>query len=362
MNLYNNTIRRWSLITLLLFFIACGKNSTPSPPPPPPPPPGPSAKTFTNPLLSSGPDPWVLKKDDNYYYMHTTGNNITLWRTKTMSNLSQAISQPVFFPPATGANSRNVWAPELHYLDGKWYLYYTAGSSTVADLSMQRTFVLENSAADPFANSWVDKGQLFNAGENFWAIDGSILELNGLRYFIWSGHQTAVDNTQNIYISKMTNPWTLEGSRVKISSPQLSWETVGTPDVNEGPEALKGPTGKTFIVYSASGCFTDDYALGMLTLKDGGNPLIAADWTKTPTPVFKRDDNNGAFGPGHNAFFKSPDGAEDWIIYHANALAGQGCGDARKPRMQKFTWNGDGTPNFGVPVKINTAINVPSGE
>ncbi len=117
-----------------------------------------------------------------------------------------------------------------------------------------------------------------------------------------------------------------------------------------------------FLVYSASGCWTDDYALGLLTLKEGGDPLNASDWTKTPAPVFTKKPSGSAFGPGHSSFFKSADGTEDWILYHANSTAGQGCGDARNPRMQKFTWNADGTPNFGEPVSINTGIKKPSGE
>jgi GH43 family beta-xylosidase len=160
----------------------------------------------------------------------------------------------------------------------------------------------------------------------------------------------------------MANPTTLEGNRIMISTPQYSWEQNGM--VNEGPGILKNPQGKTFLIYSASGCWTDEYGLGLLTLKDQGNPLIAADWTKSAAPVFTKSVTNNVYGPGHNSFFKSPDGKEDWIIYHANPAPenGQGCGATRSTRMQKFTWNADGTPDFGVPVATGVAIKVPSGE
>ena len=124
---------------------------------------------------------------------------------------------------------------------------------------------------------------------------------------------------------------------------------------------MRNNSGRLFLTFSASGCWNDDYALGLLTLKDGGNPLNAGDWTKTPTPVFTKN-VSGAFGPGHNSFFKSADGTEDWILYHANAASGQGCGDARSPRAQKFTWNADGTPNFGQPLPLNSSVKKPSGE
>lgn len=316
---------------------------------------------FTNPLLESGPDPWVIRKDSFYYYTNTLGNRIAIWKTKTVSDLKHATIKTIWHPPASGANSKNIWAPELHYSEGKWYMYYTAGAS--ADLNTQRLFVLENSSADPLEGQWTEKGQIADSSADFFAIDGTVLEYGGRNYLVWSGHASATDHTQNLYIARMSNPWTLETRRVLISSPQYAWESVGAPPaVNEGPEILKNATGRIFLVYSASGCWTDDYALGLLSLKQGGDPLHAADWSKSPQPIFTKKPENGAFGPGHNGFFQSPDGKEDWIIYHANTFSGQGCGDKRNPRIQKFSWNADGTPHFGEPVKINTSIRKPSGE
>ena len=318
--------------------------------------------SFTNPILTSGPDPWVIRKDSFYYYTHTTGSGIRIWQTKTMSKLSSATNQTIWSKPSIGLNAHNVWAPELHFLDGKWYAYYTAGSSP-SDLGTQRMFVLENASADPMQGTWVDRGKLSDPAADFFAIDETILAHNGKRYLIWSGQLSATDKAQRIYIAEMSNPYTLSSSRSLISSPTFGWETIGAPPaVNEGPEILKNAAGKVFLIYSASGCWTDDYSLGMMTLRDGGNPMVASDWIKTPQPVFTKAPQNGAYGPGHNAFFKSPDGSEDWIIYHANPFAGQGCSDSRSPRIQKFTWNTDGTPNFGMPVLINSKIPRPSGE
>jgi GH43 family beta-xylosidase len=349
-------VKAFFLLSFISVAISCGRgndNGGTNPPLP--------SNTFTNPLLPSGPDPWIIKKDSYYYYTNTLGNRIALWRTTKVSDLKNALIQNIWTAPASGANSKNVWAPELHLLNNKWYVYYTAGGST--DLSTQRTFVIENSNADPLAGSWTEKGQIGDPAANYFAIDGTVLNHNNNNYFIWSGQSSASDNTQRIYIARMSDPWTLATPRALISSPQYTWELMGGPPaVNEGPEILKNSTGKVFLIYSASGCWTDDYALGMLTLKNGGDPLNAADWTKSSTPVFVKKPANNVFGPGHNSFFKSADGAEDWILYHANSSSGQGCGDTRNPRIQKFTWNADGTPNFGEPVKINVPINKPSGE
>lgn len=341
----------------LIFTISCGENEkkandvVPNPPPV-------TEGLFANPILSSGPDPWVIYEDGFYYYTHTLGNRIAIYKTSNMADLKNAIVETIWAAPANGINSANIWAPELHFLEGKWYMYYTAGSSS--DLNTQRTFVLENAADDPMSGTWIDKGKIFDPEADFFAIDGSILTYNNKQYFLWSGHASATDNTQRLYIAPMTNPWTLGASRVIIASPRYAWEQVGLPSVNEGPEILKNKEGDVFLIYSASGCWTDDYALGMLSLKEEGNPLNPGDWEKSTEPVFSKNPENKAYGPGHNGFFKSPDGKEDWIIYHANSFSGQGCGDDRNPRIQQFFWNEDGTPNFGEPVKINEYMPVPS--
>jgi len=353
-----STVRKFTIATAFIMvsflFPFCGKENGSTPPPPPPPP---AAKTFINPLVN-GADPWVFKKDGFYYYSQTVGNRVALWRTTAVSKLASITSTEIYKATAGAANAENVWAPEIHFLDGKWYVYYTAGSGPD---ETQRTWVLENSNADPLAGSWVSKGRIFTTDSDFWAIDGTVLEYNSNRYFVWSGRPNQAVQNQNIYIAKMVNPWTLETPAVMISNPSLAWEINGGP-VNEAPQILKNNSGKVFLPFSASGCWTDDYALGMLNLKDGGNPLIAADWVKQQQPVFTKNPGGNVYGPGHNAFFKSPDGTEDWIMYHANTSAGQGCGGNRNIRIQKFTWNADGTPNFGMPLQTGVAINVPAGE
>ena len=356
-NFYMRSFYRILPLLFVMGFAGCKKKETGITIPPPPP----AANTFSNPILSSGPDPWIIKQGTAYYYMHTLGNRIAIWKTNKVTALKSATAVDVWIAPATGSNSKNVWAPEMHFINNKWYTYYTAGSS--ADLATQRTFVLENSSADPQAGTWVDKGKIYDAAADFFAIDGTVFNHNGNNYFLWSGQSSASDNTQRIYIARMSDPWTLATPRSLISSPQFSWESIGAPPaVNEGPEILKNVAGKVFLIFSASGCWTDDYGLGILSLRDGGDPLVPIDWTKTPTPVFSKNVAASVYGPGHNSFFKSMDGTEDWILYHANPTTGLGCGNNRSPRIQKFSWNADGTPNFGTPVSTSTFITKPSGE
>ena len=181
-------------------------------------------------------------------------------------------------------------------------------------------------------------------------LDGSVFEHQGNRYFVYSAY---VGPQSVLVIARMKNPWTLTEQQIEIAKPDKTWEKFGGRQILEGPQFLTKNKGKVFIIYSASACWADEYALGMLSADGTADLLNPSSWTKSEEPVFRQSVENSVFAPGHNSFFKSPDGKEYWILYHANAAAGQGCDHRRSPRMQQFYWKKDGTPDFGVPVKAD---------
>lgn len=319
---------------------------------------------FVNPLLPYGADPYSFYKDGYYYYTHTAQNKLMLWKTKNLTQLKSAENKVVWTPPVGTFYSKELWAPEIHFIQGKWYLYFAADNG---ENKNHRMYVLENDSLDPMNGNWTFKGKVADENDK-WAIDGDIFEHEEQLYMIWSGWEGDKNGQQNIYIAKMKNPWTIDGNRKKISGSDYDWEKYGDingdpnlphVNVNEGPQILKHDE-KLFIIYSASGCWTDFYALGMLSAKVKSDLMNPISWEKSSEPVFKQSLENGVFAPGHNSFFKSPDGKEDWILYHANSKMGQGCGGFRSPRAQKINWKKDGTPDFGIPVKENQPIIVPS--
>ncbi len=319
-------------------------------------------RTFANPLLPAGADPWTIYKDGFYYYTHTFGNRIVLWKTKSIADLKTAQQKTVFTPPPGTLYSKQVWAPELHHINNKWYLYFAADSGRNED---HRIWVLENSAKDPLQGEWVMKGKVADPSDK-WAIDASVFRHRGQWYMVWSGWEGDTNGQQDIYIARLKNPWTIDGKRVRISSPTHVWERHGTLNdpsnprhvaVNEGPQFLTHGN-KVHLVFSASGCWTDNYALGVMSADANSNLLDSLSWTKHPEPVFQTSAENGVYAPGHNSFFTSPDGKEDWILYHANGAPGQGCGRNRSPRAQRFTWR-NGLPFFGEPIKPGEMLAVP---
>jgi GH43 family beta-xylosidase len=342
-------VKNTLLIPILLVFIGAEINQQ---------------STFTNPLLPSGADPWSIYKDGYYYYTHTFGNRLEIWKTKNLSELKSAERKVVWTPPLNTAYSKQVWAPELHFIDGTWYMYFAADDGRNEN---HRIYAIYNSSSDPTQGEWRFFGKVSDSSDK-WAIDASVFEVNEKLYMVWSGWEGDKDGAQNIYIASMSDPLTISSNRVCISKPERSWETFGplkrdgadmNVSVNEGPQILVHGE-SIFLIYSASGCWTEKYSLGMLSASATDDLLDPKSWKKFDDPVFTASPADSVFAPGHNSFFKSPDGKEDWILYHANSKPGQGCGRERSPRAQPFRWTEDGKPFFGKPVSTKVAIEKPS--
>jgi GH43 family beta-xylosidase len=312
-----------------------------------------AATTFHNPVFGAGADPSVVYSGGWYYLVQSDGD-IHVTRSRTLTGLGSGVRVTVWRHAASGALCCNIWAPELLLINGKWYIYFAADDGANAN---HRMWVIESVGADP--QGGYNAPTRLTPATDRWAIDATVLRQdNGALYLVWSGWPGTTNVQQNLYIAAMSSPTALSSDRVLISEPTNAWERIGgAPYINEGPELIKR-NGVITLVYSASGSWTDDYCLGWLTNSDG-NLLNRASWTKSSGCVFSKRDT--AYGPGHNSFTTSPDGAESWMLYHANAVAGSGW-NGRSIRAQKFSWNANNTPNFGSPVATYQWIAAPSGE
>ncbi|HET8657119.1 MAG TPA: glycoside hydrolase family 43 protein [Longimicrobiaceae bacterium] len=321
-----------------------------------------AACRFTNPL-GPGQDPWVVREGDTYYFVESRDGGIWVSRSDKLARLKQNAVR-VWSPPAQGWNRSNVWAPELHHIGGRWYIYYAAGESGPPYIH-QRAGVLESEGDDP-QGRYVDRGMLYTGdhadtgAEPVWAIDLTVGEIGDRLYAVWSGWEenSSTDKTpQHLYIAPMSDPRTISGDRVEISSPTESWERGTELDLEEGPEFLEHG-GDTFIIYSTRESWLKEYRLGQLRLASpGANPLSAASWIKSG-PVFTGTDQ--VYGVGHASFVTSPDGTENWIVYHSKV--GTTPGWDRVIRAQPFGWKADGSPDFGTPVPSGVSVDAPSGE
>lgn len=334
-------------------------------------------ETYMNPLLSSGARPWATFHNGVYYYLQDGNDRITIWKTNDITDLKNAETKDVWIPKDK-ASGHHLWSPELHLIDGKWYIYFAADDGNIDN---HQIYVIENGSADPFDGEFVMKGRVQTDKNNNWAIHPSVFEHNGHMYMMWSGWQTRriETETQCIYIARMENPWTLATERVLISKPEYEWERQWiNPDgsktgypiyVNENPQYFHTKDkSKILIFFSASGTWTPYYCVGMLSADANSDLLNPASWTKAPNPVFSQEPENQVFAPGSICFIPSPDGEEMYFLYQARSTDKEPYGslpsgprDSRTPRLQKMEWGEDGYPVLGTPQSEIDKIEKPSG-
>ncbi|WP_348920289.1 glycoside hydrolase family 43 protein [Enterococcus rotai] len=315
-----------------------------------------SQEIYKNPIVLERADPWVYKHSDGYYYF--TGSvpgykSIEVRRAKSLNDLENGERITVWQAPETGAMSCLIWAPEIHFVRGKWYIYFAASDNEEIrnENHHHRMFVIENDSEDPMNTNWIEKGQIKTQFESF-SLDGTMFEHQERLYYVWAQQDPVIPGNSNLYISEMENPWTLKGKQILLSVPEYAWEKIGF-SVNEGAAAIIR-NGKVFITYSGSAT-DENYAMGLLWADENSDLLNGFSWNKAVEPVFKSSSKNQQFGPGHNSFTISEDGKKDVIVYHARPEPNK-AGDPlnnpnRHARAQIFEWDEKGFPLFGEPVR-----------
>lgn len=309
-----------------------------------------TAETEKKPLIRQRADPYMYFHTDGYYYFTASVpeyDRIELRRSWTITGLADAEPVVVWRKHAGGPMSWHIWAPEIHFIDGKWFIYFAAGQAQ--DPWYIRTWILECDSSDPFAGVWKEKGQLVPEWDSF-QLDTTVFEHAGKLYAVWA--QKRKERTENsvLYIAHMPNPYTIEYPQVMLSYPEYDWECSGFR-VNEGPAVIER-NGRVFVTYSASA--TDAaYCMGLLYADASADLLNPSSWKKLPEPVFVTDAGRGIFGPGHNSFTTDRTGNVDILVYHARPYADVDLDFAlydpnRHTWVKRFTWNSDGFPVFDL--------------
>ncbi|WP_243156486.1 glycoside hydrolase family 43 protein [Clostridium sp. C8-1-8] len=310
------------------------------------------ANTFTKPLIEQRADPYVYKHTDGYYYFTAsvpTYDYIELRRSKTIEGLATAETKAVWKRHESGPMSEHIWAPEIHYLDGKWFIYFAAGEKE--DVWKIRPYVLECTGDDPMSDLWVERGMMQRADNDpfsfsDFSLDATVFEHNGKRYFIWAEKVGGDGGISNLYIAEMESPVKLKTVQVLLTTPDYDWERFEFW-VNEGPAVLKR-NGKIFVTFSCSSTGAA-YCMGLLEADDTADLLDPQSWKKSRKPVFATDPDRNIYGPGHNSFTVSEDG-DDLLIYHARPyekIVGNPLYDYNRHTMVlKIKWDNDGRPRF----------------
>jgi GH43 family beta-xylosidase len=301
-----------------------------------------SNKTIAN---VDTPDPWMIAANGVFYLTFTLGNRISIWESPLMEDFFEARKSIIWQPEKGSPWSADVWAPELHWLNGAWYIYATASHPGVGNRG-HRTIVLRSTQQDPMEKSgWEFLGPVKGMPEQF-SIDATVFSPNGQDLYIcWSGWPPGdySDTQQNLYIAQMVSPEEIVSEDIMppacISSADQPWERFqgGKRGINEGPTWLNLPNGAfTGIVFSGHASFTSEYKLGLLRLASpNADPLDPKSWIKRPIPLLVNDKSMpGPYAPGHASFLLSPEPGDNRIfcIYHATENWGEGFKN-RKARV-----------------------------
>ncbi|MCI8876934.1 MAG: family 43 glycosylhydrolase [Lachnospiraceae bacterium] len=305
-------------------------------------------------------EPWILQRADPYVYRHTDGwyyftasvpayDKIVLRRAKSLSELPDAEEITIWNKHESGPMSEHIWAPEIHYVMGKWYIYYAGGEKD--DVWKIRPYVLECQGQDPIGDAWVEKGKMQRALEDefsfeAFSLDGTVFEDKGRLYYVWAEKVGVGKQISNLYIAELENPYTLKTVQVLLTTPDYDWERVGFW-VNEGPGIIRRGD-NIYLTFSASETGAD-YCIGMLSAKSGTDLLDPLSWKKDRYPVLRTDESKGVYGPGHNSFTVDEDG-NDIMVYHARLEAKIEGNPLYNPNrhahLMKVRWDENDRPVF----------------
>lgn len=305
-----------------------------------------------NPIVLQRADPYVIRYKGTYYFTgsYPAFDRIALRKAARLEDLQRAEEVVIWEKHETGPMSHLIWAPELHRIQNKWYIYFGAAPNDGQsdDTFNHRIFCLENEAEDPTTGTWVERGKV-ETGMDTFSLDATSFELNGSQYLVWGQQDLDIPGHSNLYIARMENPWTLATTPVMLAKPEYDWECIRFK-VCEGPAVITHGD-RIYITYSASGT-GPEYAMGMLTADLDADLLDAASWSKSPNPVFTTNAEAHMYGPGHNSFTKAEDGVTDVMVYHVRnytEIVGDPLYEPNRQACAKtISWGAEG-PIFGKP-------------
>ncbi|MCR4760805.1 MAG: family 43 glycosylhydrolase [Oscillospiraceae bacterium] len=323
------------------------------------------AASYSNPFIEERADPFVTDGGDGYFYFTASYpaygsvdkgyDRIILRRSTTVAGLAGAEEKTIWKAHASGIMAKHIWAPEMHKIGGKWYMFFAAGAS--GDIWAIRPYVLKCDG-DPYTGTWTECGQMqASAGDSdsftSFSLDMTYFENNGKHYVIWA----EIKGDSSLFMAEISEsePWKLISKPILLTKPEYDWELVNHR-VNEGAAVLK-TGGKVYVFFSASGTGSE-YCVGRMEAAADADLMDIKSWKKESRPVLSSADVPGESGPGHNSFVTDERG-NLLIVYHARPSShdSKSCGTyasdplydpCRHTRIRQVYLDVDGVPNIAV--------------
>lgn len=318
--------------------------------------------SYSNPFIIQRADPYVTKGNDNNYYFtasypaYESVNNgydrIILRRSETVAGLQTADEVTIWEAHKKGIMGAHIWAPELHFIAGKYYIFFAAGNKD--DVWHIRPYMLVCEGDDPINDKWTELGRVeATEGDtksfNDFSLDMTYFHHNNSHYLIWA--EKYKDSVLMMAQIDPSKPNKLISKPILLTKPEYDWEIV-KHRVNEGPSVLKTDD-KVIVFFSASGT-GEEYCIGMLWADANANLMDVSSWHKMDKPILSTTDLTGEVGPGHNSFVVDENGKQ-LIVYHARPSShlNKECGSyfheslydpCRHARIREIAFNDNGLP------------------
>lgn len=315
---------------------------------------------YPNPFILERADPYVIKHGDKYYFtasypafgsVEKGYDRIILRESDTLLGLADAHEKTIWHAHSEGIMARHIWAPEIHFIGGKWYIFFAAGENPA--IWNIRPYVLVCDG-DPMKDEWTELGKMqASDGDevsfNSFSLDMTYFEHNGKHYLIWA--ESIGDSSLFMAEIDPREPNKLISKPILLTKPEYDWEKVRFR-VNEGASVLKYGD-KVFVFFSASGTGSE-YCMGVIYADVHSDLMDKKSWSKVCFPVLQTSDLEGQSGPGHNSF-TIDDNGNTVIVYHARPAShlegkcGTICDDSlydpcRHARIKRVYFAKDSTP------------------
>ncbi len=308
---------------------------------------------YLSPLVPQRADPYLYKHTNGKYYFTATCpkyDRVEIRCADTVNGIATAPARVVWRRHSVGPMASHIWAPEIHYIMGKWVIYFAAGE--LPDRWKIRPYTLICKGDDPMKDDWQEGGMMIPAEDDPYSftdfsLDMTVFEQKGKWYAIWAQKVGRRHGISNLYIAELATPTRLKTVQVLLTTPDYDWERDGGFWVNEGPSILKHE-GKIYCTFSASATGAC-YCMGLLTADENADLLDPLSWRKSRRPVLKTDEKLGVYGPGHNCFVLGDEGEQLSLLHFRNyeKITGDPLNDHnRHAHVMKVKFDESGAPVF----------------
>lgn len=289
-------------------------------------------------------DPYVLyDAESQLFYMYCTGGFFKGWVSENLNSWTPlghtyAMTEKSFA-------TENFWGPEVYAYNGAYYMVYSASRM----IGEQKRHSIGLAKAETPAGPFFDVYDRPLFAPDYSVIDASLLFDDDGRVYLFysrdcSENTVAGKRTSQIYgIELKPDLSATIGEPVLLTTPDTSWEfQSGNTRWNEGPCVFK-ENGMYYLLYSANYYASNSYSVGYAT---ASSPLGA--YTKYANNPILKGDGVSVAGTGHCNVFRSPDGKDLYMVYHAQTDVANPSGN-RKPCIDKLIVGADGTLRVSGP-------------